>query len=69
MDANRIVSCGMDHYLKLWNLDKEGLKMAIEKSSKWDNTKSNHKYVESPPPPAAAKSRRVGVDGERWWWG
>jgi len=34
LDGNRIVSCAMDHYLKLWNLDKPKMKAAIENSSK-----------------------------------
>lgn len=36
LNGNRIMSCGMDHSLKLWRLDKETMKETIKNSYVWN---------------------------------
>ncbi|XP_055381066.1 polycomb protein esc [Condylostylus longicornis] len=40
LKGGKIISCGMDHSLKLWRLDKPGIKEAITNSSNIDYTKN-----------------------------
>lgn len=40
MRGERIMSCGMDHSLKLWRLDKDETKHTITESYKWVNGRS-----------------------------
>lgn len=42
--GNRIMSCGMDHSLKLWKLDKESMKEAIKQSYQWVASKSTRPF-------------------------
>lgn len=38
--GNRIMSCGMDHSLKLWRLDKDSMNEAIKQSYSWQANRS-----------------------------
>lgn len=38
--GNRIMSCGMDHSLKLWCLNKESMNEAIKQSYQWVASRS-----------------------------
>ena len=39
LDGSQIVSCGMDHSLKIWCLNKPRIQEAIEKSRDYDSEK------------------------------
>ena len=43
LEATKIISCGMDHSLKIWDMDKPEIKKAIEDSYTYDRSKM--KYV------------------------
>ena len=36
LEGNKVVSCGMDHSLKIWKLDKRIITDTIEKSNHYD---------------------------------
>lgn len=38
------MSCGMDHSLKLWKLDKDSMKEAIKQSYQWNASRSSRPF-------------------------
>lgn len=40
MKGERIMSCGMDHSLKLWRIDKDSMHEAVRQSYQWNVTRS-----------------------------
>lgn len=42
--GNRIMSCGMDHSLKLWLLDKDYMKEAIKQSYNWNSNRNSRPF-------------------------
>lgn len=41
LSGSRIVSCGMDHSLKMWNLDTSEIEDVIAESKKFNPAKGN----------------------------
>lgn len=44
MEGKRIISCGMDHSLKLWRLDTDAMEKAIKDSYGFSASKSNRPF-------------------------
>ncbi|CAB4027426.1 polycomb eed, partial [Paramuricea clavata] len=42
--GTRIISCGMDHSLKIWSLDEEKIKKTIEDAALYNNAKSTKSF-------------------------
>ena len=41
MEGNRIISCGMDHSLKIWRFDDERIKNAVKESYDYSPSKTD----------------------------
>ena len=51
LEATMIVSCGMDHSLKIWRLDKPAIQKAIQHSYTYNPAKTDRQVIYSGSPP------------------